>query len=182
MRCSFILSFIFSIVSFKLIPGYILEKPFNIHNTVSDFHVRCINNAAEDFNSLTYFHGMTIQFIDKCDAYCNQIQYTNNTDRVGYTEIYGFHNGKSWYNDETNIYISPSINYFNTCYNVMIHEFLHSKGLDHSIIKGSIMNNSIHMYTDGTFVMTDKWLFSLDDLWGLIFVDHVLYSRLLICS
>jgi hypothetical protein len=56
----------------------------------------------------------------------------------------------------------------------MIHEFLHSKGLDHSIIKGSIMNNSIPMYTDGTFVMVDKWLFSLDDLWGLIYVDHVL--------
>jgi hypothetical protein len=96
---------------------------------------------------------------------CNQ-----QSDDLGYTAI-----KKDSIEQNTNIWISNKLLYKpNTLYNVLLHEVLHSMGLNHSNEQG-MMNYSIHVgynwYGSKEIIDDDMKLWvSPDDRKGLIFL------------
>ena len=160
------------VCGYNLIPGVVIQRPFTISNGLSTDHVSCIKDAISEFNSVArdFDINTRVTLLDQCtpDRLCNTISYGANNDSLGYTSISGFYANTDWYIEQTNIYISSLVPYHNTCYNIILHELLHSKGLHHSTVVGSIMNNSISTYPDGRVYDMDKWNFVLDDLIGLL--------------
>lgn len=81
------------------------------------------------------------------------------------------------YSNYSVVYIRESLlNYKETLFNVVMHELLHSIGLDHSIYPG-MMSYSVNLKDDGS-IDNDKrrlWL-SYDDLNGLNFLTMQIYS------
>jgi hypothetical protein len=77
-------------------------------------------------------------------------------------------------NNQTNIYINDKLLYLpNTLYNVLLHEVLHSIGLDHSV-KPGMMSYAISETWLG-FPKEDErklWL-SIDDLQGLYDIKYI---------
>ena len=96
---------------------------------------------------------------------CNQ-----QSDNLGYTSVL-----KDSIEQNTNIWISDKLlNKPNTLYNVVLHEVLHSMGLNHSNEQG-MMNYSIHIGYNwfGSIEIIDddmKLWISTDDRKGLIFL------------
>ena len=96
---------------------------------------------------------------------CNQ-----QSDNLGYTSVL-----KDSIEQNTNIWISDKLlNKPNTLYNVVLHEVLHSMGLNHSNDQG-MMNYSIHVgynWYGGLEIIDDdmKLWISTDDRKGLIFL------------
>lgn len=112
-----------------------------------------------------------------------QVSYSNDTtgyicnqksDNLGYTSIL-----KDSIEQNTNIWISDKLLYKpNTLYNVVLHEVLHSMGLNHSNERG-MMNYSIRVgynWYDGMEIIDDdmKLWISTDDRRGLRFLRRVI--------
>jgi len=111
--------------------------------------------AREISNDLKYF-----QISDTLES---GIMCSSSNIHYGYTNLY---------DNRTDIWINNElIKYPNTLYNVVLHEIIHSVGLDHSIEPG-IMNYSIRVsgYNNNFIPINDDrklWL-SLDDRQGII--------------
>jgi len=122
---------------FNLINGIIpYQKKYYISSQISDTHKLWINEALEilDLETQNYY-----------DRECIRIRY--NTKRyTGFTEFEGYLLGTNeWMIDKIAIAVNPNIEFYNTFLLIMIHELLHTVGVYHSDIEGSIMNRSIYV-------------------------------------
>ena len=101
------------------------------------------------------------------------IQDDNNTGTIC-NQHKGHYGYTTLDNNRTDIYINNKILYLpNTLYNVLLHEVLHSIGLDHSQEQG-IMSYAITENWYGSPVNDERrlWL-SIDDLQGLFHIKYV---------
>jgi predicted Zn-dependent protease len=117
-----------------------------------------IDEVAEHMNLNGYL--VIIQEENSSGTICNQ-----HRGHYGYTTLD---------NNRTDIYINNKILYLpNTLYNVLLHEVLHSIGLDHSQEQG-IMSYAITENWYGSPVNDERrlWL-SIDDLQGLYDIKYI---------
>jgi predicted Zn-dependent protease len=117
-----------------------------------------IDEVAEHMNLNGY--PVIIQDKNNTGTVCNQ-----HRGHYGYTTLD---------NNRTNIYINNKLLYLpNTLYNVLLHEVLHSIGLDHSDKEG-MMKYAITENWYGSPVNDERklWL-SIDDLQGLYDIKYI---------
>jgi hypothetical protein len=102
------------------------------------------------------------------------IQHQANASGVICNQPHGHYGYTTLDNNQTNIYINDKLLYLpNTLYNVLLHEVLHSIGLDHSD-KPGMMSYAISETWYG-FPKEDErklWL-SIDDLRGLYDIKYI---------
>mgnify|MGYP003624710256 CR=1 FL=1 len=91
---------------------------------------------------------------------------------------YGYCSHYPTYSSETDIVIANKILYYDTnLYNIVLHELLHSIGLDHTTDKG-IMNNSVKVNEDYSIIRDNTQMYlSVDDYNGFSFVYDTLTKR-----
>lgn len=109
----------------------------------------------------------------KANGYPVIIQDTNNTGTIC-NQRRGHYGYTTLDNNRTDIYINNKLlNTPNTLYNVVLHEVLHSIGLDHSDKEG-MMKYAITENWYGSPVNDERrlWL-SIDDLQGLFHIKYV---------
>jgi predicted Zn-dependent protease len=116
------------------------------------------------------------------DFYISNFQATGEICNVN-TNIYNYgYMTYTNYGHYTNIYIhNKLLMHENSLDNVLLHEVLHSMGLDHSLNPG-VMNYSLQ-FNINNYVMNDNnklWL-SKDDLNGLILLLINIYIYIYIC-
>jgi hypothetical protein len=111
------------------------------------------------------------------DFYISNFQATGEICNVN-TNIYNY--GYMTYTNYglyTNIYINNNLlMYENSLDNVLLHEILHSMGLDHSLNPG-VMNYTLK-FNNNNYVIDDNnklWL-SKDDLNGLIYLKYYIIN------
>lgn len=93
-------------------------------------------------------------------------------------EGYGYCSHYPTYSNETDITIANKILYYDTnLYNIVLHELLHSIGLDHTTDQG-IMNNSVKVNEDYSIIRDNTRMYlSVDDYNGFSFVYNEIEKR-----
>lgn len=156
---------------FKLILGRFQSSIFYEIDASMTYQDRlCIKEAIEDINQYKYYTNSQVYTFNDCE-FCDKIQYIPeyNTRSIGYSIINGNFNGDEWVKSNCNIFIKKDL-HINTCVTVVIHEFLHCFGLNHSENKDSIMENHITVDSlNNNVIVENKHLMSYDDILGLIY-------------
>lgn len=150
--------------SFEIINSVTPQFP-KLLKTCPTIDNRLLNSVSELSNNFPQFQ---ISYGDNTTGYiCNQ-----QSDNLGYTSIL-----KDSIDQNTNIWISDKLlNKPNTLYNVLLHEILHSMGLNHSDKQG-MMNYSIRVgynWYGGIEIIDDdvKLWISPDDRKGLRYLKN----------
>mgnify|MGYP006117129357 CR=1 FL=1 len=142
--------------------------PYTIQKLPTNYQ-KMVYEVQKHFNKYSYFHNQRIDISDEYCTPCHSIEL-DPQDLSGYITLSGIYDGSSnnWVCDPANIYLSPSLTWDNTIFNIIMHEILHSKGLYHSRETDSVMNNTIIVDTQG-IPIKDYPRFSLtwNDLYGL---------------
>ena len=162
--------------AYKIVPGYLLQLPFVVDNGVAPYHRRCIADAAAYFNEHQPIHGMHVQLLDRCTGPgagrgCHTISYIPEERAaapLGYTEYTGTYGGGNWTIFITDIFLDRWVPYENVCFNIMLHEIVHAKGLDHNGIPGTVMGNTVQLDKYHRPLPAARWSLSVDDILGLL--------------
>lgn len=147
--------------SFKII-NYVKPQFPKLLTPCNNIDIRLLETCAELSKNFPQFK---MNDVNATGYICNQ-----QSDNFGYTSVL-----KDSIEQNTNIWISDKLlNKPNTLYNVVLHEVLHSMGLNHSNEQG-MMNYSIHIgynWFGGMDIIDDdmKLWISTDDRKGLIFL------------
>ena len=167
LNCSYIIR---TANSFEIIKSVKPQFP-KLLKPCPDIDSRLLETCAELSNNFPQFEFLNELRVNETTGYiCNQ-----QSDNLGYTSIL-----KDSIEQNTNIWISDKLLYKpNTLYNVVLHEVLHSMGLNHSNERG-MMNYSIRLgynWYGGMEIIDDdmKLWISTDDRKGLRFLrrgDH----------
>ena len=164
--------FIIPIVySYELLQNYIptsFVKEFYVEQSLRDYSNE-ICDYINDFNIhrciISPSSGSTIPIL-KNNINTISVSYTND-NYYGYTRLYN--------TNETDIVINHKLlKTKNTLYNVLLHEIIHSLGLNHTYNYG-IMNYTIFMDSNNNIIEDRRKIYlSVDDLRGLRFIKQSL--------
>lgn len=157
----FLLQSIF-VNSFEII-GYVKPQFPKLLTPCSNIDIRLLETCDELSKNFPHFK---LSDVNATGYICNQ-----QSDNFGYTSIL-----EDSIKQNTNIWISNTLlDKSNTLYNVVLHEVLHSMGLNHSNEQG-MMNYSIRIRYNwyGMDIIDDdmKLWISTDDRNGLIFLSR----------
>ena len=140
--------------SFELLDGYHIQIPKKL--CPDDNVPYVIRDIIEEQNLITL----------DCDGNTGNIYIVDETSYSGINQY-----------DHTNVYISHKyLLYPNTLYNVILHESLHARGLNHSSEQG-MMNYYVSLDDSTGYVINDNhryWL-SQDDIQGLNYIYNSLF-------
>jgi predicted Zn-dependent protease len=162
MKNKFLLLLLNNIFGFNILNNIEIKSP--------KYLSLCNNIDSKLYESIYYIQDNVADFYIN-DYYSSGIICNiniNNNNIYGYTTILK--------NKKTNIYINNKLLYYeNNLYNVVLHEILHSMGLDHSD-KPGIMNYSLKLNNNVIINDNHKLWLSKDDLNGLIYLNYnILY-------
>src|SRR6056300_193721 len=166
------LLFIIPIVySYELLQHYIpssFTKEFYVSDTLRDY-----TNEVCDYINKFNIHRC---IISPSSGFTNPILQNNiNTISVSYTNdnYYGY--TKLYGTNETDIIINHKLlKTKNTLYNVLLHEIVHSIGLNHTLVP-SVMNYTIFMNERNEIIEDRRRIYlSIDDVRGLRFIKQSL--------
>lgn len=145
--------------SYKIISGIFQSNIFySIDNKINEQDRICIDNAVEEINRYYNYTNKKVYIFNDC-YFCDNIKY-HTIDSVGFAIIKAYYTTNNWKKSSCNIYIKQGLDP-NICNNVMLHEFLHCLGLDHSDDKTSVMG--YHVTDDNS-----KLVLNEDDVTGLL--------------
>jgi hypothetical protein len=147
-------------------------RPIYLSRSLSSDHITCAIEAVNIYNIQTPIDSIIISPIwepsyIRVSYYSDDSQYRRLT---GSTNIAGhLQSDNMWVIDRMNIEISRDIYHHNTCVSIVLHELLHTRGLYHSDIPGSIMNLSIviNRLTDTEYPVLND-----DDIEGLSNINN----------
>ncbi len=149
-------------------------RPLYISRSLSSRHVMCTFEAVNIYNSQTPSAHVIISPIWQ-PSYV-RISYYNGDDpttrRTGSTRYTGhLQSNNEWSIDRMNIEISRDITHHNACVSIVLHEILHTRGLYHSDVPGSIMNLTI-VIIGGEMIDTEYPVLNDDDIEGLSNINN----------
>jgi hypothetical protein len=164
-----ILPFVFG---YELLQHYIptsFTKEFYVDNSLRDY-------SSEVCNYINEFNIHRCVIISPSTGSTNPILQNNiNTISVSYTNdnYYGY--TKLYGNNETDIIINHKLlKTKNTLYNVLLHEVIHSLGLNHTLVP-SVMNFTIFLDSDNNIIEDRRRIYlSIDDVKGLRYIKQTL--------
>jgi hypothetical protein len=157
--------------SFKLMTSYnptSITKDIVLCNNINEKLRDTSIEVVENINQYGIFH------INLYDG-INEPQSLNNVndlcDYDGFNYAYGY--TSTFGNNETDIYISNYLLYTDTTlYNVVLHEMIHSLGLNHTTDTEGIMNYKLYVERNQIVEDTHKQYLSLDDIRGLRYIKN----------
>ena len=167
------LLFIIPIVyGYELLNHYIptsFTKQFHTDNSLRDY-------SNEVCNHINNFNIHRCIIISPSTGSTNPVLQNNiNTISVSYTNDNYFGYTKLYSTNETDIIINHKLlKTKNTLYNVLLHEIVHSIGLNHTLVP-SVMNYTIFMNERNEIIEDRRRIYlSIDDVRGLRFIKQSL--------
>ena len=140
------------------------DRPIYISGRIIPEQKKEIRNAIQEFNN----------YFPMVETENKLIPHT----RIQYGDIIGGTHMSATTTSDGKFIIDKSIITFNkrltgnTLGCVIIHEILHSRGLYHSDVEGSIMNYTVKMTTDGEIIQTERCDLTADDVDGLNYINY----------
>lgn len=149
--------------------GYVLingeipnDNKYYISSKISDEHKLWIMDG---FDIIKPYKNLEIQ--NYYDSKCIRIKYST-LRYTGFSDFNGFLlDNNKWMIDKISIGINPNIKYYNSFLTIIIHELLHTLGLFHSDIMGSIMNKTFYIL-NGDIADVEYPFLHDDDIAGLL--------------
>ncbi len=186
MKFKQILSCIFSIVctdSFQLISDFNITNPnivFHVDKSENEL-IDMTTNVLKEINDLNIYN-IQLAFEDQIEEGYNNVNTITHFSQSNYKDLqYGY--TQYYFNsNETDIFINEYLKYYPTVYyNVLLHEFIHALGLNHTDV-ASIMNYSISLSDNGYILPDKKMYLSIDDINGLQFLYDKYINNHTICD
>jgi hypothetical protein len=154
--------------AYRLIPGIFPDTLYYGIDPEMTYQDRlCIGEAVAEINKYSYLTGKSVNVFSECQ-FCDTISYHDRPNSVAYAIINGNFNGQDWQSTDCNIYVRRGL-HLNICRNVMLHEFLHAAGLDHSDDKDSVMGYHVSVSMLGELITENKKELNWDDILGLYY-------------
>ena len=144
-------------------------RPLYLSRSLSSDHIACVLEAVNIYNIQTTRAPIIISPIWR-SSYIRVSYYSEDDVSIRSTgsTFYRGHlqSDNIWLIDSMDINISPDISLYNACVSIVLHEIVHTRGLYHSDVPGSIMNLSI-AFKDGHMIDTEYPMLSPDDIDGI---------------